>query len=400
MNKMLFVDHVLLGVADTQLYRNEIYKDYMSLYRRFPPPPGTEFMVPRNMPLGIKNPWGITESNFKLPEYRQVSFNDAADSFGQSIVVEIDQGKQVYICWSGGIDSTCAAVSVLKFLQDRHTDQVTIVMSDRSIQENPQFYAQHLQKFNRLEFSPYMFANIDIKNALVLDGEGGDQMFGSSLANFVFSAHPDKIHVPWRTQVNFITKLLRKPWDTTQTWNTFYNMVVDSIDSSAPVETLQDFFWWLNFNFKFDAVMTRTLLYYGEAVPDCDFGHFAQHSSRRLFADKLMQQWAMSADSNEKTQGGKNIKLPAKKYIYEFDKNEYYYREKRKELSTPMFNRKYFGLDADYQRYSLDDRATRQKLRELFYPNATGKIPFVEDISIPHTELIANFWKAVPNTKT
>ena len=383
MNNLLFVDHMALGLLDTNVWRSEIFKDYMSLYRRFPVPPGIEYIVPRNRELLVDSPWGKTSSNFPLPEYRSISFQDAADSFGASVAAELDQGKQAYIFWSGGIDSTCVAVSVLKHLQPRHQTQVTIVMSDASARENPRFYEAHLKHFAREEFESFSFANIDVSNIIVLDGEGGDQIFGSSLANYVFSLYPDKINVPWRSEVNLITKLLRKPWDTTRTWEIFYNMVVDSIDASAPVESLQEFFWWLNFNFKFDAVMTRTLLFYGASVNDHEFKQFATTSTRRLFAHKEMQQWAMSSDASSKTQGGKSIKLPAKQYIYDFDKNEYYFREKRKELSTPMLNRKYFALGKDYTRYSLEDRAVRKHIRELFYPGVTGRIYFAPDLTLP-----------------
>lgn len=398
MNEMRFVDHISLGFLDTGIWRTSTYRDYMSLYKRFPMPPGIEFIVPRNAPFTIKNPWGVTKSYFELPEYREIGFADAADSFGQMIAQELNNGKHVYLYWSGGIDSTCVAVSVLKFIQPHHRSQISIVMSDASVVENPQFYKKYLAEFKREEFSQFGFKDIDIKNTLVLDGEGGDQIFGSSLSNKVFSMYPDKIDAPWRSEIDFITKILKCAADTPRTWDLFYNMLIGSVTDEYPIESLQDFFWWLNYNFKLDAVLTRTLLYYGSSVSDADFPYFVEHSSKRLFAHKEMQQWATSCSSADKARGSKHIKLPAKQYIYEFDKNEYFYREKRKEGSTPMFNRKYFALGKDFTRYSLDDRSVRKQIREIFYPEVSGKIYFLPAIDGPKFN-DNKCWVAMPKIK-
>jgi hypothetical protein len=107
----------------------------------------------------------------------------------------------------------------------------------------------------------------------------------------------------------------------------------------------------------------------------------------------------MSAGSSEKIEGGKLTKLPARRYIYDFDHNEYYFREKRKELSTPMFNRKYFAMDKDYNRYSLDDRVVRQQVRQMMYPNAVGKIPFEEYKITQVYDTSLKFWKSNPVDK-
>jgi hypothetical protein len=147
---------------------------------------------------------------------------------------------------------------------------------------------------------------------------------------------------------------------------------------TVPVETLFDFYWWLNFNFKFDSVMFRNTLKVGENIPDRDFEYFATQVYRRMFATEKMQQWSMSAGAEEKIyRAGKTVKWAGRKYIYEFDRNEYYFREKRKEFSSeviadPVSN--YLAIDSEYRRYSMSDRAVRQNIREKFYPNYIDKI--------------------------
>jgi hypothetical protein len=400
MNDLIFIDHVLLQITDSSTFSNQEYRDYFSLYRRWHLPPGVECWIPRNTPLEIKNPWNITTTRYPLPVPKNISFVDAADSFGQSIADEMDAGKHVYLLWSGGIDSTCGVVSVLKHCKPEHHSQIHVVMSDGSRQENPIFYENHLKHYDRIEYSNLNFANIDIKNILILDGEGGDQMFGSIMSNKFFSMHPDKMHLPWRSQIDLLIKLLRKDWDTAHTWDVFLNMVSRDIPGHVQVETCLEFFWWMNFNFKFDSVCMRTPLYYGSLLSSDDFKYLMTNCIRRLFAHTEVHQWCMSADSNERSEGGKLIKMPAKRYIYEFDHNEYYLREKRKELSTPVFNRKYFAMDKDYNRYSLDDRMVRQHIRQLLYPNAVGKIQFEQvDVGGPVYDLDLKFWKSNPIDK-
>jgi hypothetical protein len=137
------------------------------------------------------------------------------------------------------------------------------------------------------------------------------------------------------------------------------------------VETLFDFFWWLNFNFKFDSVMFRNTLKVGENISDQDFKYYTTQVCRRMFATEKMQQWSMSAGAENKIyQARKTIKWAGRKYIYEFDQNEYYFREKRKEFS-PGINvgdttSKYLAIDCDYRRYDIGDRAVRQNIKEKF----------------------------------
>jgi hypothetical protein len=65
------------------------------------------------------------------------------------------------------------------------------------------FYHKFLSQFNQIELSNFDPDRIDLSNSLILDGEGGDQAYGSSAANKVFSLHPEKILLPWRKNLDF-----------------------------------------------------------------------------------------------------------------------------------------------------------------------------------------------------
>lgn len=382
MNNAIFVNHIALMFSDRTIlkYPSSEYREYFNLYNRFLYPPGIEYIVSRNMHYDIKNPWNCQPTQYPMPVAKQISFADAADSFGQDISNEIDNGKTIYLLWSGGLDSTSVAVSVLKNIKPYQREKLIIVCSDVSRKENPMFYHNFVRHYTQMDFDNFNPANIDLYNSLILDGEGGDQTFGSSAANKFLSIYPEKIYEPWEKNIDFIRNNWKLRSETDESWDLFMNMLKTTITKgTARVETVHDFFWWVNFNFKIDGVMFRTSLGLGEDVADEDFEYYAKHTLRRMFVSEKMQQWSMTAGAEGKIGNArKTVKLGARQYIYEFDRNEYYYREKRKEFSLRLdyASSKYFAIDKDYRRYSFEERAVRQQIRNMFYPNRDGRIKF------------------------
>jgi len=381
MNNIKFVNHVILFSLYPMLLKSQQHKQYMSLYRFFPTPPGVEYMLSRSQHMDIKSPWIQETTEYPLPAMPDtaVSFADAADDFGYNTVQQIDQGKILYIMWSGGIDSTSMVVSVLKHLQPAQRERVWVVSSALSRNENPMFYHNFLKTFQQIELSQFDPAKIDLATSLILDGEGGDQIFGSSAANRIFSKYPDMLKAPWKNNTDF----LRKFWHSELVpdfYDFFMYLMNTTIDNTdVPVETLFDFFWWLNFNFKFDSVMFRHTLRLSENISDHDFKFFSQKVCHRMFATEKMQQWSMTAGADGKiNQARKTVKWGGRKYIYDFDRNEYYFREKRKEFSFQTIAdgvAKYFAVDRDYNRYSLANHSTRLDIRQKFYPYYDPRVP-------------------------
>lgn len=385
MHNIRFINHALLFCYDKTIIKNEEYREYFSLYERFPTPPGIEYILPRNVEhsaLGIQGPWNFDLTSFPIPELANISFSDAADSFGEHVSKQINAGKQVYILWSGGIDSTCVLVSVLRNTTPAQHTNIHIVLNENSILENTVLYNKFLKDFDQIAFSKFDPGTLDIENSLILDGEGGDQLFGSSAANKVFSKYPEKIQLPWRDNVDF----LRQQWQDPQNdkfWDMFYNIMTFTINKgTAPVETLYDFYWWLNFNFKIDASMYRSAMYLSATVPDDKFEYFFKNTICRFYTWPQIQQWSMTAGAYDKIgHARKMVKHAGRRYIYEFDKNEFYYREKRKEFSLRLTTdalAPFIAVDSSYNRYHIGSRQFRKELRNTFYPDVTGRINFYQ----------------------
>lgn len=372
MNNLIFLNHLLLFDLDQKIKNSSLYADYLGIYRFFPNPPGIEYFNPRNMVVDLNGPWKLEPTATPLPDLPNspISFDEAADDFGLKICQNLDRGQQVYLMWSGGIDSTAVAVSALKHIRPAHRNNFHVVLSDSSKHENPMFYHKFLSQFDQIELSVFDPAQIDLYNSVILDGEGGDQTYGSSAANKIFSLNPDKILLPWRKNLDF----LRSFWyqdSMPEFWDWLLELMNKTIDHGpAPVETCFDFFWWLNFNCKMDATLFRHTLRLSENVLDRDFEHFAKAVMCRFYASDKIQQWSMTAGAENKiNQARKTVKWAGRKYIYEFDHNEYYFREKRKEFSSEVIanlSAQYFAIDNQYQRYSFWDRTTRQQIGKIF----------------------------------
>jgi len=378
MNNLIFLNHILLFKLDHTLQQSTLFPTYLSVYQSLPKPPGIEYFLPRNMIIDLNGPWKLEPTTYPVPVMptTPISFEEAADNFGLTVCQDLDQGKKVYLMWSGGIDSTAVAVSVLKYIKPAQYSNLHLVLSDFSQRENPIFYHKFLRQFKQIDISTFDPANIDMNNSIVLDGEGGDQIFGSSAANRIFSQFPEKIMLPWRKNLDFLRNCWHNP-EVPEFWYHLLDLMQESIDqSTAPVETLYDFFWWLNFNFKLDSTLFRHTVRLSDNVSDNDFKYFAQTVMRRFYASEKIQQWSMGASASDKINTAKKtVKWAGRKYIYEFDKNEYYFREKRKEFSkeaSSTMGTKYFAIDKNYQRYSFWDRETRQHIGNVFDKHTIG----------------------------
>jgi hypothetical protein len=113
-----------------------------------------------------------------------------------------------------------------------------------------------------------------------------------------------------------------------------YEIIKENIDSTnIPVVTYSDFFWWQSFNLPWAGMKLREFHVHGET----------RYISADLFLENFMQwydtpeyqQWAMHRKLD--VTFSINIaqrKLALKKYVYEFDRDEYYFHFKCKSSSV------------------------------------------------------------------
>ena len=112
---------------------------------------------------------------------------------------------------------------------------------------------------------------------------------------------------------------------------------INSIDSNTlPIELNSDWFWWVNFNWKWPADRYHQMDWLNLKNLDPYF-----NSMINWFDTNEYQQWSInygrySLLENNNDPG--NYKLPSKQYIYQLDENEHYLKFKTKLFSNGRVN--------------------------------------------------------------
>lgn len=343
----------------------------------------------------------IIHPQFHMPSYDKnfnLNFSDISDLRALDIKKIInDTDRTVMVQWSGGIDSTVAMVSLIKNLSTSELSKVTVSMSGDSLLENPNFYNNFIKdKFKIVNSENMLFNDYKEKyNAYCIGADTGDCMFGSELGNKLYPrmkfiqndidnlyhsvSSKDVDYTAYKSiiiqyfnnnlknaalqlkQYSIFDKSLSEmlPGDE-KFGEMFYEKIVNNIKtSSVPIYSLHDFFWWTIFSGRYLFCSLRGPIAYSvgtnkeSLINDCLI---------QWFNTDEYQLWSMNNNNNgEKLTGPTQglYKTACKKYIFEFDKDEWYYHHKIKIVSSPNIIkrnwRKNFndfdpilGIDTDY----------------------------------------------------
>lgn len=295
--------------------------------------------------------------DFNMPEYDptfNLSFSDVTD-LQLTQLFKTRNDKRWLILWSGGIDSMVIVASILKNLSPADRENIDIACNRFSIYEHPKFFYEYIKPNFKIKDSSFLTFNEPLfQKYYVIDGEPADQLYGGYASRGMLN--DQTILKNWRTEpeelIDFFSTAVDTPF---AEW--YYNSLRENIESvNIPIENYYDFCWWGFFNAVWATVLLRPLqfqtinsvngmkLYFDNFIP--------------WFNTKEYQQWAMVSRLGVKYDT--NIcdrKLASKKYIYDFDRDEYYFQFKTKMESTSRTisnNNGYFCILDDYTRLTLD----------------------------------------------
>lgn len=316
----------------------------------------------------LNTPWDQVDSLFPIPSIVKT------DNFSQTIETVADQFcKHVeslslapYLYWSGGIDSTAILVSLLKVASNDFLDRLTILHDKSSIEENVHFYYRYIdQKLKTKEISDFKITEHNYNQIIVVDGEGGNQCVGGhSIYRMCHAKQFDLLDQPWNS-VNFDSGMLN-----VSEFN--LKLIKDSIEfAPVGIDTLYDFIWWSNFNFKFDDAMIRKMLAYGKHLSTTQRQQFWNSGLYRFFSQPEMQSWSLTNLTQLRETVRLDPKYIAKKYIYDFDHNSLWFAYKNEQGSVPeMFDLQMLpviGFAPDWSTISIADINVRQQLRQMLF---------------------------------
>jgi len=311
--------------------------------------------------------------------------------------------KECVVFYSGGIDSTVVLSSLIKNLTPTELQKITVSLSADSIIENPYFYRDYiLGKFKIIDSSKNLYTDLKNKNMCCITGDLGDFIFGTELGvkmypqmKFLESQLPSDIKrdfsklyynvsngdvhysnykdllifyfnlglskgVNRLSSMSFLPKSLQAyTSQDSQFGELLYEKINNNIKSiNAPVYSLHDFYWWSMFNMRFIWGGVRPSMNYST---EDNVKEFLDGSLINWFASNQYQQWSMANNNNgEKIKGTSqsSYKWAAKKYIHNFDKNDFYLFNKIKMPSMPVIVKRSWRTNFenfDYK-WAIDDQ--------------------------------------------
>jgi len=273
--------------------------------------------------------------------------------------------KRIYLKYSGGTDSTVALLSIIRSWPSQDVkDRVFLLATEDSVDEFPEFWPELEVQFNNKLHDSREEPSYFHENGIIVNGEVGDQLFGSSMIQLV-PFHTSR--KPWR---DVIHKVL---WEDHLRWpELLLNRYEKTLEYCPfPIKTLFDFLWWLSYTNKVQNTYLRdmtlsTLKTYTKCVYP-------------FFLTEYFLRWSLDNHDLKIENSIKSYKPEAKRFIEKYTGfNEHWPREK-------VGSRNFIWMKRHL------DKATKWK-------RATSDNPIVKDIF--RLEGISTDFEPVSATKT
>lgn len=204
-----------------------------------------------------------------LPSPKEISFENAVEARAKSL---LSHNRHIRVLWSGGLDSTFTLFALLQYAQP---GQVSVFGTYSSIMESGTLFDKHIR--TRVEFDigvftqdlkpnkDYMFVSGMLGNQIfgpgnIFDNEGCPKQYGSL----------ENIYSDYQKVVN--EEVLE-----------FLNPSIKAFPKS--LETVEDFRWYLMFNFPWQSLRLENNIY----LPEEQYGTIIP-----FFDSVEIQQWALT----------------------------------------------------------------------------------------------------------
>jgi hypothetical protein len=301
--------------------------------------------------------------HLKMPAYDNnfsLSYKDCCSKRVQELVSLQDKHNlPIRLMYSGGIDSSLILASFIDTLGvSESAKRLEVVLSQESIYENPWMW----DKFIRPHFTilnSENYKNLINNEAIISAGEGNDQLLGAEIFKSLVDWGGDGV-LNKKHSADLIIDFLKFRNLTNEEAEVWYSLLFNLISKAeCSIETIGDWWWWVNFTCKWSNVYYRMLRTLPENfVIDQNFTniHYQQ-----FFCTDYFQQWSMK-DTSQKHQG-----------------NFMTYKYHAKELVADVMNSpEYLG------------KLKRGSLYEIFKVNKTSNV--IDSNSKVHYEINPSDW--------
>ena len=311
-------------------------------------------VVPIDRTNTIKSPVRV-KSVFPIPEMRLMAktFETVCNERAIFILNQSDRHLcDIYVMWSGGIDSTLALVSLLKNSREDQKKRLIIIMSEDSIRENPEFFSKHIRGKLRVQ-TRLIFPSVIGSKDILVSGEHNDQVFGSDLMQTIIIRYGnDIIHAPYSRDV-FYSHFRDIIGDIPA--NRYLDLLERLMRAAPiPIRSNFEFAWWYNFALWWQAVYMRTFTHITPRNASLITSEYAREYYLPFYNTEDFQLWSLNNPDKRIRDTWKSYKWVCKDIIYEYTKDADYRDNKVKGGSLIKFlrvNDAFNFLDSDFRLY-------------------------------------------------
>lgn len=278
-------------------------------------------------------------TNQVMPEYDakfDLTWEQVTDLRAQELLSVVRQKhSRLYVQWSGGIDSTCIVVALLKNFSPADREQITICLTYDSILEYSWFYLKHIvPNFHVQDLNHEPLLLHQLHNALLIDGQTADCLTMSMAPSLDVSMavrDSDLLVENWRKHPDALIAYLAKVTHSEDFACWYYDTIRENVESvDVPIETYFDFMWWAGFNYDW-ALQTFCQWFYIQRSPDLPYDKFMQ-CYMPWYVNATYQSWALKNVGAWIKHGRtlSSFKQDAKRYCYDYTQDEWNLKHKTK----------------------------------------------------------------------
>jgi hypothetical protein len=292
-------------------------------------------------------PWNAPSNSFySAPEFKFIndSLSDLLDRRALEIFsVAKKTNKKIFVLWSGGIDSTAVLASFIKNLSSTDLELLTVVMNTGSMVENFEFYMKFIS--NKIKCFHYSLLDLNddfLDKNILVHGDPADCLYGPTTVAYreliISGEHKESYKKHFKKLIDLCQPGKHLPYSVPNFGNWIVKKITDNIEEVNPdnVTTVSDWWWWTYYNYKWEFSCQRPFIFSQKDVKKgISIENQKTFAENTFYNTEYFQHWSYSNLKNLLKDGMKSHKIEAKRYIFELDKNEFYFENKPKLAGAP-----------------------------------------------------------------
>lgn len=266
------------------------------------------------------------------------------------------------VYWSGGIDSTCALVSLLMCTEDH--DRITVRFEKDALDEYPWFFENCIKnKLNYEILNDFVYRSYRLKDNITVTGEMGDQIFGSISAGKIFDDMDSDWSIIFDSDLHFEDPKVRE--------EIVDGMRLQTAAAPLPIKSVFDFYWWVVFSLKWQIAYYRCFAWL--PLEGANMSNL-----QPFFYSDDFQRWSIVNHDLKIKDTWESFKFVSKDVIYKYTKDPVYRDTKLKEASLNIKGRPYklfptdfCAIDSEYNHFvmeTLEEDFTRKDFSKFINP--------------------------------